>query len=98
MNGRGNKMTEKEFPYEEIRNKSGDYFHSYQEAATAAIKEHKLTSNHVWSVCEYEHELDSYWVVYGPKHHIVNLLGFIISDQVSDNNTYFQELIENDYS
>ena len=39
MNGRGNKMTEKEFPYEEIRNKSGDYFHSYQEAATAAIKE-----------------------------------------------------------
>ena len=47
----GGEMTEKEFPHKEIRNKSGDYFDSYQEAATAAIKEHKLTSNHVWSVC-----------------------------------------------
>ncbi len=88
---------ERHFPYREIKRTDGDYFHSYREAATVAINEYQLTGDHVWSVCEYEHEdaENSYWLVYGPKHHIVNRLGYIISDQVSDNDTYFQELIEN---
>ena len=74
-------MSEQEFPYEEIRKDTGDFFDSIAEAKAAGFKE-----SQIWSVTEYE---DTF--TYGPSRHWVNLLGYVATVEHHDDNTYFFE-------
>lgn len=71
-----------EFPFKEIRNAHGDYFQSIDEA----MKQTGLGSDHVWSVT-----CDDDCVITGPSHHYVNLLGYFVTNEAHDNNTYYLE-------
>lgn len=73
-----------DFPYEEIRLPSGDYFPSWQAARDAGYQD-----NQIWSVCE-----DNGSYSYGPPHHIVNVLGFIATKETHDFETYYDEEAE----
>lgn len=74
-------MSEQEFPYEEIRKDSGDFFDSIAEAKAAGFEE-----SQIWSVTECE---DTF--TYGPSRHWVNLLGYVATVEHHDDNTYFVE-------
>lgn len=81
-----------DFPFEEIRLgendtpviNDGDYFHSIDQAMRVTRK----SRMHVWSVTEHE----GTWV-YGPSHHYVNLIGYVVTDQPHDNDTYYEEAL-----
>ena len=74
-----------DFPFEEIRKESGDYFDSAQEAMDAT----GLGLDHIWSVvCED----DTY--CYGPSHHYVNLIGFVATKEAHDGETYYEETLD----
>lgn len=74
-------MSEQEFPFEEIRKDSGDFFDSIEEAKAAGFEE-----SQIWSVTECE---DTF--TYGPSRHWVNLLGYVATVEHHDDNTYFFE-------
>ena len=74
---------EKEFPFEEIRDEHGDYFMTIGDA-----KKHTgYDESHIWSVTECENT----WS-YGPSHHYVNLIGYVVTHEPHDGNTYYEEL------
>ena len=62
---------DREFPFDEIKLPSGDYF----ETVDQAMKQTGLGVNHVWSVTYDDHEDDESAQVYitGPSHHYCNL-------------------------
>lgn len=70
-----------DFPYEEIRKPCGNYFNSWAEAKAAGYE-----NKQIWSVVEYEDVL-----TYGPPHHYVNVIGFIATREHHDDNTYYEE-------
>jgi hypothetical protein len=70
-----------EFPFEEIRTKSGDYFDSVYSATSAGYE-----LDQVWSVT-----IEDDVFTYGPSHHYINLLGYICTSEKHDSNTYFSE-------
>lgn len=70
-----------EFPYEEIRMESGDYFPTAEEARLAGY-----TDNQIWSVTESDGVFS-----YGPIGHYVNLLGYIATVEEHDGNTYYED-------
>ena len=73
---------EKEFPFEEIRDEHGDYFMTIGDA-----KKHTgYDESHIWSVTECENT----WS-YGPSHHYVNLIGYVVTHEAHDGNTYYEE-------
>ena len=73
---------EEEFPFEEIRDKNGDYF-----STVADAKKHTgYDESHIWSVTECENT----WS-YGPSHHYVNLIGYVVTHEAHDGNTYYEE-------
>ncbi|MAD95695.1 MAG: hypothetical protein CML33_09410 [Rhodobacteraceae bacterium] len=77
-----------EFPFDEIRDSNGDYF----ETITQAMVQTGLGSNHIWSVTCDDHEKDDWQVfITGPKHHIVNLLGYVVTREPHDGDTYYIE-------
>lgn len=86
MTNQDPKMTEhfKEFPFEEIRMQSGDYFNSTKELLDLG---HSL--DNIWSITECEDEF-----CYGPSHHYINLVGYIATKESHDGNTYYLEKIE----
>ena len=63
----------------------GDYFKTVQQAMD--ITGHG--EDHVWSVA-----FEDDWVFYGPAHHYVNVIGYTVTEEPHDNNTYIEELIE----
>lgn len=71
-----------EFPFEEIRDANGDYF----ETIDQAMKQTGLSSDHVWSVT-----CDDDVFITGPNHHYVNLLGYVVTKEPHDGETYFTE-------
>lgn len=76
-----------EFPFDEIRTESGDYFASLEEASAAGYP-----SDQVWSVTEENNE----WC-YGPPHHWINLVGYIATKEKHDHNTYYIETVPDNY-
>lgn len=70
-----------DFPYEEIRKPSGDYFASWQEAKDAGYDD-----DQIWSVVECE---GTY--TYGPPHHYVNHVGHVATKERHDMETYYHE-------
>ena len=75
-----------EFPYEEIRKESGDYFSSVYEALM--LNPGKTTAN-VWSVTESENTF-----TYGPSRHYINLLGYVVTEETHDEDTYYHESLD----
>ena len=73
---------EDEFPFDEIRDEHGDYFMTIGDA-----KKHTgYDESHIWSVTECENA----WS-YGPSHHYVNLIGYVVTHEPHDGNTYYEE-------
>ena len=77
---------EEDFPYEEIRQESGDYFDSWKQA-----KEAGFDDNQIWSVCVHD---DTY--CYGPPGHVVNHLGHVATKEKHDMDTYYEETLSTD--
>ena len=77
------KVIESDFPYEEIRRESGDYFSSWQEAKDAGFDD-----NQIWSITECEGTF-----CYGAPHHYVNHIGHIATNERHDFETYYEETI-----
>lgn len=70
-----------DFPYDEIRAPSGDYFRNWQEAKDAGFDD-----DQIWSVVEAE---GTY--TYGPPHHYVNHIGHVATNERHDGDTYYHE-------
>lgn len=70
------------FPFEEIRDDSGDYFSTAEEAMNRT----GLEEDHIWSVMEEDGVF-----YYGPAHHYINVLGYIATNEVHDLDTYYEE-------
>lgn len=71
------------FPFVEIKQ-----FHSVAEANQAGFSD-----DHIWSVVEGD-EVNS--LTFGPPHHFVNVIHYVVTNEAHDHNTYFVEDFEND--
>ena len=79
-----------DFPYEEIRTESGDYFDSVSE-----LLKQGYAKTQIWSVVEgdsFEDGID-YVIVTGPSHHYVNRYGYFATKEHHDEDTYYVEEI-----
>lgn len=76
-----------DFPFDEIRQESGDYFDSIDQARSAGYAD-----SQIWSVCCHDDE----WV-YGPPFHWVNLIGYIATLEHHDRMTYYTEIVPDNY-
>lgn len=77
---------QQDFPFNEIRNETGDYFASVTEAINAGYQK-----SQIWSVADSE---GAY--TYGPSHHYVNVIGYVATTEHHDDNTYYEELLDHD--
>ena len=81
------------FPFDEIRNATGDYFASVTEAMKAGYQE-----SQIWSVAIADGEgpngEDAY--TYGPSFHYVNVMGYIAPKAHHDAETYYEELLDHE--
>ena len=75
------KTIQGDFPHEEIRKESGDYFHSWQEAKDAGFDD-----DQIWSITECENTF-----IYGPPQHYVNHIGHTATQERHDFDTYYEE-------
>ena len=80
------KELKQDFPFEEIRQKDGNYFNTAQQAQKAGY-----ALNQIWSVIE----SDNTWT-YGPSHHYINVVGYIATKEKHDGETYYTETVELD--
>ena len=80
------KELKQDFPFEEIRQKDGNYFNTAQQAQEAGY-----ALNQIWSVVE----VDNTWT-YGPSHHYINVVGYIATKEKHDGETYYTETVELD--
>lgn len=83
-----------DFPFDEIKTEDGDYFDSVEDAQ----RQTGCAVNQVWVVLEGEDfEKDGFrWgcCTYAPSHHYVNRLGYIVTKETHDGNTYYEESYE----
>ena len=78
-----------DFPFDEVRDPDGNYFDSIEDA-----KKHTgLSEEHIWSVVEFD-EGDG--LSYGPSHHYVNLIGYTVTEEKHDGETYYEYAFEFD--
>ncbi len=84
---------QQDFPFDEIRNATGDYFASVTEAMKAGYQE-----SQIWSVAIADGEgpngEDAY--TYGPSFHYVNVMGYIATKEHHDDETYYEELLDHE--
>jgi len=78
-----------EFPFNELRTPTGDYYDNKTQLERAGFEESQM-----WSVVEGEGEDGSEVLCYGPVHHYVNLLGYIGTAEHHDGDTYYFETIK----
>ena len=72
---------DREFPFNEIKRKDGDYFNTVKEAMTAT----GLDSSHVWVIIESDTGNDNeYCYTTSPPHHYINKIGY---------ETYYNEIV-----
>lgn len=81
------KVFKGEFPFDEIKDANGNYFETINEAKKAT----RLNEDHIWSVIEFD-EGDG--VSIGPSHHYVNLIGYIVTEEAHDGETYYEETFD----
>ena len=93
---------ERDFPFAEIRLPSGDYFDTFEEALSADVG-FEVGEENVWSVVETEEWVErsgnaephrELHFSYGPGAHWVNVIGFILTVEEHDGNTYYDEVID----
>ena len=78
---------EQHFPFEEIRQESGDYFDYIWQ-----LRDLGYADTQIWTVTVH----DDTWC-WGPSHHWVNPIGYVATKEHHDNNTYyFEEVPEPD--
>lgn len=70
-----------EFPFDEIRQPSGDFFDTWQQ-----VKDAGFDDDQIWSVVVAEDT----WS-FGPPHHWVNLMGYVATKERHDGETYYHE-------
>lgn len=73
-----------EFPFEEIRAESGDFFQTIEEAKTQGY-----ALNQIWSVLQAESTF-----VYAPPRHYINLIGYTVTAEPHDDATRYYETLE----
>ncbi len=61
----------KDFPYEEVRDASGDYFRQWGDVARAGFND-----DQIWCVT-YADEHNGTWICHDSAPHFVNVLGFV---------------------
>ena len=77
------------FPYTELRKPDGQYYDNPTEMLRAGF-----VPSQMWSVIEAEGHDGSEWVITGPVHHYINLLGYCATAEHHDENTYYHECIK----
>ena len=78
------------FPFDKVRDTSGDYFNSVEELRALGYE-----LNQIWSVVESSSQDDAYeyTITTGPAHHKVNLIGYFATAETHDHDTYYFEHI-----
>jgi len=74
----------REFPFEEIRDKNGDYFRRPIDLIELGYK-----LSQIWSVTENDNTFS-----YGPPHHVVNVLGFVATKEHHNSKTYYHDEVK----
>ncbi len=79
-----------DFPYEEIRNKSGDYFDYASDLTDLGY-----TDSQIWSVIEVDSNAPNvdYVIITGPSYHYVNRIGYFATEEAHDGETYYVDEI-----
>ena len=80
-------VMKKDFPFKEIRKKSGDFFHTLEE-----VKALGYTEDQIWSVLIAENN-EGYTYSYGPCDYLMNRLGYVATKEKHDGNTYYEETV-----
>ena len=77
---------EEEFPFETIVTDDGEYMFTNIDDAK---KQTGYDESHIWSVTECENT----WT-YGASHHYINLIGYVVTHEAHDDNTYYEDKME----
>ena len=80
-------VIKEDFPFEEIRTKSGDFFHTLEE-----VKALGYTEDQIWSVVIADTD-EGYTYSYGPCEHWIGRLGYVATKEKHDGNTYYEETV-----
>ena len=80
-------VMKKDFPFKEIRKKSGDFFHTLEE-----VKALGYTEDQIWSVLIAENN-EGYTYSYGPCDYLLSRLGYVATKEKHDGNTYYEETV-----
>ena len=82
-----------EFPFEEIRNKE-NYFDTVAQAEQIT----GYNRDHIWAVIETEDDEDEnvVWFTHAPSGHFINVIGYVVTHETHDGETYYEECIELD--
>ena len=80
-------VMKKDFPFKEIRKKSGDFFHTLEE-----VKALGYTEDQIWSVLIAENN-EGYTYSYGPCDYLFSRLGYVATEEKHDGNTYYEETV-----
>ena len=83
-------IIEEDFPFDEIKKESGDFFSSIKE-----MEDLGFTENQMWSVVCTDFSEGSTFT-YGPRGHWINLIGYVATNEKHDGDTYYEEFSELD--
>ena len=79
-----------EFPFDEIEHTFDDGIARRTHWRFTTIKDAKeytgYDESHIWSITESDGTR-----CYGPSHHYVNLIGYVVTHEAHDGNTYYEE-------
>lgn len=76
-----------DFPFNEVRSNHGDYFDNIVDCLSAGYE-----ANQIWSVAITD-DVGSTTITYGPPHHIVNVDGYVCTEEQHDHHTYYEDTI-----
>ena len=82
---------ESDFPYAEVRDSAGDYWPTIDACLAAGYER-----SQVWSVTVADCDDDSTVWCYGPAHHYVDLIGYVVTAEHHDGETYYVETCDLD--
>ena len=81
---------EGEFPYEEIKDADGNYFLHYEDVIAAGYCEEQ-----VWTVISTD-TANGIWFTYDSTPRIVNVIGYIATEEEAVPNECYEEFVELD--
>ena len=77
-----------DFPFQELKTPTGDVYDNQAQMQLAGFDETQM-----WSIVEATGDDDSEWLIYGPVHHYVNLVGYVATAEHHDGETYYEECV-----